>query len=113
MVNTSLGRALFGVEVSETVRGTIQEGIETGEFALRSAEVGRDLLLGTSLAATMSLLHGERSADYPEMVARHILIGLGIAAWRADELTRRSLPELVVPPSDEPIILPVPIRPRS
>lgn len=110
MVNTSLGCTLYGVEMSERVLGTLREGIETGDFALPSPEVGRDLLLGTGLAASMNLLGGEQPADYPETVARHILMGLGVAASRAGKLAKRPLPKLAMPPCAEPVILPVPIQ---
>lgn len=94
MVNTSLGRPMYGEEIFRRVRETLQGGIDSGEFSLESADVGRDLLLGTGLAATMTLLQGEAPENYPQMVAYRILLAIGVQPAVAAELVRRPLPAL-------------------
>lgn len=94
MVNTSLGRPMYGEEIFGRVRDTLQGGIDSGEFTLESADVGRDLLLGTGLAATLTLLQGGAPKDYSRSVAYRILLALGVKPSLANELVRRPLPPL-------------------
>ena len=94
MVNSSVGTTLFGEEISSRVRATIQEGMDSGDFTIVSAEVGRDILLGTGVAASISCLQGGMARDYPERVAFHLLLGLGAKEATARELVSRPLREL-------------------
>ncbi len=94
MVNTSLGRPMYGEDIFLRVRETLQGGIDSGEFTLESADVGRDLLLGTGLAATLTLLQGSAPKDYPRSVTYRILLALGVKPALANELVRRPLPPL-------------------
>jgi AcrR family transcriptional regulator len=88
VVNSSVGRTLYGEDITRHVRESIREGMDSGEFTIRSAEVGRDILLGAGISATISLLRGDTPADYPEQVARHVLLALGASHARADAATR-------------------------
>jgi AcrR family transcriptional regulator len=95
MVHTSMGRDVFGPDVSARAKATVQEGIDSGEFTIQSAEMGKSLLLGAGLANILDIVRGRASRNYPEEVAQHILMGLGVAPERAMELARAPLPELM------------------
>ena len=94
MINLSAAGLIFGVETFRQAEQTIREGISDGVLRVPSVELGRDLLLGTTLAAMASILRGSVPDAYPETVAGVILHGLGVA--RADALARsqRALPPL-------------------
>jgi AcrR family transcriptional regulator len=94
MVHTGMARSLFGEGIANRALATLQEGIDAGEFTLPSAQVGRDMLLGTSLAAVITLLRASPPAGYVEQVTRHILMGFGISESEALALTRHELPPL-------------------
>ena len=55
---------------------------------------GDTLVLGTVLAAVSTLLRGESAPDYPELVAGHILMGMGVSFQEARTIANRALPEL-------------------
>ena len=95
MVHTSLGREVFGPQVAARAKLTIQEGIDEGEFRVENAEIGKALLLGASLSATLDILYRRATPDYPERMAHHILMGLGVGRATADAVVRRPLPKLV------------------
>jgi len=94
MVNSSVGRTLYSETIMTRVRASIQEGIDSGDFTIDSADVGRDILLGTGISATISLLRGRTSPDYPEKIARHILLCLGTSRAHATAVTSRPLRDL-------------------
>jgi AcrR family transcriptional regulator len=94
IVNTSVARRLYSEEITRHVTRSIQEGIDAGIFTIDSADVGRDILLGTGVSATISLLQGGTPPDYPERIARRILLSFGTPARIADAVTRRPLDEL-------------------
>jgi AcrR family transcriptional regulator len=94
MVNTSLGRPMYGEDIFRRVRETLQAGIDNGELTLESADVGRDLLLGTGLAATLTMLQGGAPDNYAQAVTYRILLAIGVREATAAELVRRPLPAL-------------------
>jgi len=94
IVNSSVGRTLYGENITQHVRDSIQEGIDSGDFTIDSADVGRDILLGTGISATISLLQGGTPADYPEKIALHVLLSLGATRQVAQAVTSRPLQEL-------------------
>ncbi len=94
MINTSIGREIFGPEAAKRVKATIEEGIKAGEFHVANAETGKSLLLGASLGATLDILHGRARKGYPEDVALSILTGLGVAKARAGAIIRSKLSDL-------------------
>lgn len=99
VVNSSVGRKLYGENITRHVSDSIQEGIDSGEFTIRSAAVGRDILLGSGISATISLLGGDTPEDYPEQVARHVLLSFGTppqVAARVTSLPMRNLPMLAM-----------------
>lgn len=96
MVNTGMGTGLLTNDIAERVEATIQQGIDTGEFNIGSAVAGRDLVLGTGLAATITLLKGAAPAGYPELIAARLLMAVGVDCETANTVVHRPLPELPI-----------------
>lgn len=94
MINLSATGLIFGAETFRQAEQTIREGQQEGAFPLPSVELGRDLLLGTTLAAMGSIVRGHVPDDYPEAVAGRILFGMGVAFDEAMEHAHRTLPPL-------------------
>ena len=94
MLNLSSGGSFFGTETYERAEQTVREGIEGGLLAVSDSALGRDLVLGTALAAIASILKGQQAAERPEAVAAMILEGLGVAASEARAIAHRPLPAL-------------------
>ncbi|MEP7245280.1 MAG: TetR/AcrR family transcriptional regulator [Gammaproteobacteria bacterium] len=94
VVNSSVGRTLYSESITAGVRESIQAGIDSGDFTLDSADVGRDILLGTGISATITLLHGGTPADYPEKIARQVLLSFGASRAVATALTSLPLEKL-------------------
>ena len=78
MVNLTGTGPQFGLDSLQHVIQAIAEGIELGEFQIPNVEVGCDLVLGTVLSAMMTMVRAPFPDDYPEMIVRQILIGLGV-----------------------------------
>lgn len=107
MVNISLGGPIFGAETYAAAATTITRGMESGAFKARDVNVGRDMVLGTTVAAMITLLRENPGEDYPDLVARHILVGLGVPAARAERITSKTLPDPMAFPADaraEPVM---------
>jgi AcrR family transcriptional regulator len=94
MINLSATGFIFGAETFRQAEQTIREGVAEDVFALPSAALGRDLLLGTTLAAMASIVRGSVAHDYPETVAGHILFGLGVPLQKAKRCAVGALPPL-------------------
>jgi AcrR family transcriptional regulator len=101
MVNMSATGVIFGAETHRQAEVTVMEGIEAGVLAIPSSALGRDLILGTALAAIAAMLRQRLPDDYPEQVAGHILLGLGVPHAKARELAHLPIPDLITP-TDEP-----------
>lgn len=97
MLNMSASGLIFGAETFAQAQQTVAEGIAAGDFPIRSAVLGRDVLLGTTLAAMGSLVREEMPADYPETVAGYILLALGVPFDEARRIAHQPLPPLVGP----------------
>lgn len=95
MVNTGMGVGFFHVTVSDRVLETIQEGIDSRDFTIQSAEAGRDILLGTGLAAAITLLSGTAPERHIETIAAGVLQSLGTPSGKAHELACAPLPQLL------------------
>lgn len=96
MVNMSASGLIFGAETFRQAEQTIREGIEARALSIPSAELGRDILMGTSLAAMGSIIREDVSQDYPESVAGYILFALGVSFQDAKAIAHQDLPVLVV-----------------
>ena len=92
MINMSAAGLIFGAETFRQAEQTLREGVTEGVFDLPSVELGRDLLLGTTLAAMASIIRGDMPEDYPEAVAGRILFGLGVPAEDAALCAQSPLP---------------------
>lgn len=94
MVNTGMGIGFFHQTVIERVSETIQHGIDAGQFTIRSASAGRDILLGAGLASASSLLAGTVGSQHIDDVAQGVLCALGVSAADARRIVSAPLPDL-------------------
>lgn len=94
VINSSVGRTLYSEAITLHVRDSIQAGMDSGDFTIDSADVGRDILLGTGISATITLLQGGAPSDYPEKVARQVLLSFGASRAIANALTNLPLDAL-------------------
>jgi AcrR family transcriptional regulator len=96
MINISSSGIIFGAETFKNARLTVQRGIDEGYFDVPDARVGRDLIMGASLAAFGTMTREEVPEDFPDQLACRVLIGLGLDPELAKELVSRKLPELKI-----------------
>ncbi len=96
MINLSAGGPIFGEEAYRYATEAIEEGIITEQFALPSVEVGLDIVMGSTLAAMITLLRGEQVNDYPEVIVSHIYRALGVS----ETLTRRCVEAILPDPME-------------
>ena len=94
MLNMSASGLVFGSETFRRAQGTVARGIKEGVFPLPSSEVGRDVLLGTTLAALSSVMRDNPPEDFPEAIAHSALCGLGVAAEDAYRFAHMPLPPI-------------------
>ena len=95
MVRLSAHGPIFGSECTDSCARTMREGIQAGEFDCPNEHIARDLMMGTMLAATLSLLQSDgRPRTRPRTVARVLLRALGVPDSRAREITERPLPRI-------------------
>ncbi len=103
MINLSANGIIFGAETFREAEQTVATAIAAGQLSITDPALGRDAVLGTTIAAISTMLREERGADYAEEVVALILVGLGVAPGDADAIARRPLPELLFPPPVESI----------
>lgn len=94
MLNMSASGEIFGTETFRQALRTITDGVRDGSLSIPNAELGRDILLGATLAAMGSIAKRDMPDDYPEIVAGYILCGLGVDRETAKAIAHRPLPEL-------------------
>ena len=94
ILNMSANGVLFGAETQRHAQETVREGMEAGVLSLAVSELGRDLFLGTAIAAIAAMLRENLPGDYPELVTEHILRGLGVPAEEARGFARMPIPRL-------------------
>lgn len=92
MVNMSANGVIFGHESQLQAELTIQQGIEGNVFSVPSSSLGRDVVLGLSLAGVATILRHPVSADYPETLTCCILLALGVERDEAMRISRIDLP---------------------
>lgn len=100
MLNLSASGIIFGAETYRQAEMTVAEGMAAGQFAISEPALGRDVVLGTTIAAIATMLRQDKGANYPEAVAEIILRGLGLSAADAHAFAWRELPTLTLPPQD-------------
>lgn len=93
MVNLSAGGPIFGKETYSYATESIREGMITGQFSVPSLEVGRDLMMGSTLAAMMTVLQSNCDASYPETMVAQILRGLGVSETLIAKCITPTLPD--------------------
>ena len=96
MLNMSASGEIFGAETFDQAVRTVSRGVENGALPISSPDLGRDMLLGATLAAMGSIAKRDMAADYPEIVAGYILFGLGVPHAQAREIAHLPLPPLAV-----------------
>jgi AcrR family transcriptional regulator len=96
MVNLTGTGPQFGLDSLQHVIQAVAEGIELGEFQIPNVEVGCDLVMGTVLSAMMTMVRGSLPDDYPEMIVRQILIGLGVRPRLIADCISSELPSIQV-----------------
>jgi AcrR family transcriptional regulator len=98
MVNLSASGPIFGAETHERASSSILEGIKSGDFHVPSMQVGRDLMLGSALAAMITLLRSKTEEVSPESMVRQIMIGLGVPPRVIERSLGHPVSELGNPP---------------
>ncbi len=94
MLNMSANGVIFGTATYHQAEQTVIEGIEAGMLPLPSSTVGRDIILGSTLAAIGTIARGNPPEDYCEIIAGYILLALGVAHDDARRLATIPLPDL-------------------
>jgi AcrR family transcriptional regulator len=98
MLNLSANGIIFGAETFRQAELTVVDAIAAQQLTIKDCAVGRDSILGTTIAAISTMLREERGTDYPEQVVIVILVGLGVCPENAAEIASRLLPALVPAP---------------
>lgn len=94
MINLSANGIIFGIETFREAELTVADAIAAGHLTIADSALGRDSILGTTIAAISTMLRKERDGDYPEQIVTAILVGLGVAPAEAREIAERPLPVL-------------------
>jgi AcrR family transcriptional regulator len=97
MINLSANGVIFGAETCRQAEQTVREGIAMGKLGIGNSAIGRDIVMGASLAAMATMLRDDPGEDYPRQMAESILMGMGVPAADASEISRRPAPRLVTP----------------
>lgn len=100
MINLSASGIIFGAETYRQAEQTVAEGMAAGQFLVAESALGRDLVLGTTIAAIATMLRDDKGEGYPEAVAAIILRGLGVGVHEAEAIARRPLPSFAGPLPD-------------
>jgi AcrR family transcriptional regulator len=94
MINLSASGIIFGAETYNRAELTIKQGMAVDKLSIKYSALGRDMVLGTALAALSTILRADPGPDYPNMVAEHVLLGMGVPQQDATEIANRALPNL-------------------
>lgn len=94
MLNLSANGIIFGAETFRQAELTVVDAIAAGQLTITDSAVGRDSILGTTIAAISTMIREERGADYPEQIVIVILIGLGVSPQDAAKIAALPLPIL-------------------
>lgn len=94
MINLSANGIIFGAETRKQAEQTVVEGMEAGRLDVPNSMIGRDIIMGSALAALTSMLREDPGPDYPVQITAQILVGLGVELESAAEIAARPLPPL-------------------
>jgi len=80
--------------ILKDIEKDIKAGIKQGRFSDIPVDIGLGIVVGSTKAAIHSMLKNPPSKGYEDIVARQILIGLGVDAKSAKEISVMPLPKL-------------------
>ena len=80
--------------ILKDIEKDIKAGIKQGRFSDIPTDIGLGIVVGTTKAAIHSMLKNPPSKGYEDIVACQILIGLGVDARSAKEISTMPLPKL-------------------
>ena len=87
------------LDVFQTLRRDIEQGIKEGLFEKLPAAIGLNLLIGSMVGGVHTMLLTPPSRGYEDKVVRQALIGLGLEAKSADKISTMHLATKVTLPS--------------
>ena len=85
--------------ILKDIEKDIKAGIKQGRFSDIPSDIGLGIVVGTSKAAIYSMLKNPPSKGYEDIVTCQILIGLGVDAKSAKEISTMPLPKLPALPT--------------
>jgi AcrR family transcriptional regulator len=88
VVRMALLAAPLGTSMRDNLARDVDDGRATGRFAVPSAQLAYDIILGAGMMGMRSVLQGEANAAHAEVVAEAVLRALGVPD--AAEVARRS-----------------------
>jgi len=80
--------------ILKDIEKDIKAGIKQGRFSDIPVDIGLGIVVGSTKAAIYSMLKNPPSKGYEDIVACQILIGLGVDAKSAKEISTMPLPKL-------------------
>lgn len=83
-----------GALVEQQLHTDLRNGRRSGAFSFPSVEVARDVVVGTILEVMSRILIAPVSKAYCDGVVRTVLMGLGLAASRIDQLLAAPIPRM-------------------
>jgi len=91
IVRIALVAAPLGPAMRANLARDLADGIAAGRFAVPSIQAAQDLVLGAGIMGMRSVLRGEAEAGHAEVVARLVLLSLGVPD--AEEVATRPMPK--------------------
>jgi AcrR family transcriptional regulator len=80
--------------ILKDIEKDIKAGIKQGRFSDIPIDIGLGIVIGTTRAAIHAMLKNPPSKGYEDIVACQVLIGLGVDAKSAKEISTMPLPKL-------------------
>jgi len=85
--------------ILKDIQMDIKAGIKQGRFSDIPVDIGLGIVVGSTKAAIHSILNNPPSKGYEDIVACQILMGLGVDAKSAKEISKMPLPKLPALPT--------------
>ena len=99
LLQTEWPNADKNIGILKDIEKDIKAGIKQGKFTDIPPELGLGIVIGATKAAIHSMLKNPPSKGYEDIVACQILIGLGVDAKSAKEISTMPLPKLPALPA--------------
>jgi AcrR family transcriptional regulator len=94
-----VARSLDKMPALANLMRDVLEATQAGRFTLSDPMLGMDLVIGTTSAALFSLgMRPHASESYPQEIAFHILLGLGMTRAEARTLVDKPIHAVALPP---------------